>query len=143
VGLALAVVTVYVRRSAEFERASVPEPEERTAFDRPGVELDRLVTRAFSATDVNAMQARDHLRERLHPIAVGVVMRRENVSEERAEALIEEGSWTDDQFAARYFAGTPVDVELSTRLRWTLRGESLRAVCARHAVDALTEEVVG
>jgi hypothetical protein len=141
-GLVLLVVAVQARRRADVQRATFLEPERRHAFPTPGADLDRIVARGFAGTDVDAVRTREQLRDRLYPIAVNTVMRRENVSRERAEKLLETGEWTDDRLAARYFAGPRVEVAVTERLRRRLRGQSMRAVYARHAVDDLAQEVV-
>lgn len=143
VGLLLAGTSVQRRRHADRETASPPSPADRRQFGRPGTEVDGLIDRGFSGTDANAVRDRERLRERLYPIAVGVVMRRENVSRDRAQRLLETGEWTDDRFAARYFAGPSVAIPLPVRVRYRVRGRSLRAVYARRAIDALAAEVVG
>ncbi|MFB6218782.1 MAG: hypothetical protein ABEH77_06330, partial [Halobacteriaceae archaeon] len=142
-GGVLALVALQSRRLTTFQAATTPVTDQRVAFRRPGIELDRLIARGFSGTDVDAVRNREQFRERLRPVAVGVVMRRENVSRERAEELLDTGEWTDNRFAARYFAGPSVEIPLSTRLRYRARGESMRAVYARHAVDELASGVVG
>ena len=141
-GLLLLVVAVQSRRFADFDRATLPEPEGRYGFRKPGADLDRIVARGFSGTDVDAVRTRERLRERLYPIAVNTVMRRENVSRERAEELLDTGEWTDDRLAARYFAGPAVEIPVSERVRRRLRGQSMRAVYARAAIDDLAEGVV-
>lgn len=140
-GVALVVASFQSRRFAEFERAVLPAPEERRAFTRPGADIDRIMARAYSGTDVAAIRSREHLQDRLYPVAVGVVTRRYNVSRDRARELLDTGEWTEDVYAARYFAGTTVEIPLSDRLGHRLRGESWRAVCARHAIDELAREV--
>lgn len=135
------LLAIQSRRFSSFRAAGLPAAEQRVSFRRPGAELDRIIARGFSGTDVAAVRNREQFRERLHPVAVRVVLRTENVSRERAEELLETGEWTDDRFAARYFAGPSVPIPLSVRLRHRLRGESMRAVYARHAVDELAREV--
>jgi len=140
-GTALVVASLQSRRFADFEQATTPDPEERHAFTRPGADLDRYMIRAYSGSDVDAIRSREHLFDRLYPIAVGVVMRRHNVSRDRAETMLETGEWTDDRYAARYFAGPSVEIPLSERLQHRARGESWRAACATNAIEELAEEV--
>lgn len=141
-GVVLALASIQSRRQATVETATLPSPTNRRQLVRPGADLDRLIERGFSESDADAARARERLRERLYPLAVGVVMRRENVSRDRARRLLATGEWTDDRLAARYFAGPRVGIPLPVWLLHRVRGRSLREVYARRAIDELAAEVV-
>lgn len=140
--LVSAAIAFQGRRFATLNSADSPTPEDRRDFRRPGARIDRVIARGFGGADADAIREREQFRERIYPVAVDVVMRQENVSRERAEQLLETGEWTDDRYAARYFAGPSIEIPFSERLRRRIRGKSMRTVYATRAIDELAEGVV-
>ncbi|MFB6104698.1 MAG: hypothetical protein ABEJ57_06395, partial [Halobacteriaceae archaeon] len=136
--LLLAVGALYRRRNTAIAQAETGTPERPTPLPRPGSGVDtrlhnlvRLQSRARLANE------RTDLDERLEELAIRVIARREDCTRDDARTLLDRGEWTDDRYAAAYFADD-IDVPFRDRVRASLGG-SVTAQTARHAIEALAE----
>lgn len=90
-------------REAAIETV-VPDVEFPLPTPAPGHELDdalyRLTTLRQGTTEI-----RDTVQERLGEVAVAVIRQREQCSRDEAVRKLQEGSWTEDDAAAGFFAG--------------------------------------
>lgn len=125
------------RRRTEIEGTETGDPEIVTPVEAPGMEFDRQVARVtgYRRTTV---QTRERVHDRLHETALAVVQRRLDCSREVALDHLEDGTWTDDPFAATFLGGEDVeDPPLFDRLRHALRSESKFQHEARRTADAI------
>lgn len=156
-GLVLAVSQFLGSGSASF---TLPEPERRPAYPAPGASIaDRLdsvgilghhaVTEGVDESVLlDAIEERTLPREQLEATlrerAIGVLTRTTGCSRAEATERLADGSWTDDERAAAFFAG-----ELAPALSWRHRVPGVPAPeppfarRARHAIAALTEMATG
>lgn len=83
---------------------TLPERERGRPVEVPGSDFDDLLGRLPpvrpSAGDQRALRVRERLRE----TAVDVLVRYRGLSEEEAAERLAEGTWTDDRYAADFFA---------------------------------------
>ena len=117
VGLGFALQTVRVvngRRATPYEQADTADPEIAQELQTPGDEFDDLLEEA-AALRYSAHQ-RDAVRERLRAAAVATIVRTEGRSREQATQRLEDGSWTDDPYAAAFFTGEIGDTSLVQRV---------------------------
>lgn len=103
--LGLAVQTA--RSRAEFrdpEDAAIRATRLEGRFEppRPGAEVDAEFAAGSLTADSGSGDAR--LRERLRILAVRVIVDAEGCSERDAHRRLDDGTWTDDKFAAALFA---------------------------------------
>jgi hypothetical protein len=99
-----AVGAIQRRRQTPTEAAETGDPEDRVEFDRPGAAVDRALALGRVGPRTRAAPQTTTLRERIRPVAIAEISRRENCSREAAARALEEGTWTDDPVAASYFA---------------------------------------
>lgn len=127
------------RRRSTIRGAETGDPELVVPTDAPGSTFDRRVATVadFRRASVRERQRlRDHLRE----TAVAVVARHFDCSREEADARVEDGTWTDDPFAASFLGGRDVpSPPLLARLRHAFRAESRFQRDAVRTADAIVE----
>jgi hypothetical protein len=135
-----AVGAIQRRRETPVEAAETGDPEDRVEFDRPGAEVDRELALGRVGPRTLAAPQSSTLRERIRPVAIAEISRRENCSREAAEEILREGTWTDDRVAASYFA-PGVQIEQATWapsfLRPFVSKEPTQAERARRAIAEL------
>lgn len=140
--LLLAVGAMLRRRSAEYTHAETGAPEEPTPLPRPGSDVDTRLQNLFRLQSQSRLASeRQSLDDRLEELAVRIIARREECSRSTARQLLERGDWTDNRFAAAYFA-EDVSLPLSARVRASFRG-SVTGECARHAIEELAGHAPG
>ncbi|MFC6826997.1 DUF7269 family protein [Halopelagius fulvigenes] len=98
----LVVAVVALRGLDGIDQATMPEPETVQHASYPGVRFDRTVTERIHLLPHRPTEEEKRLRDRIRRAAERAVMRRENVSRERADAMVESGEWTDDATAAAF-----------------------------------------
>ncbi|SFF78000.1 hypothetical protein SAMN04488063_0257 [Halopelagius inordinatus] len=120
----LFVVAVVARRGLDgVDQATMPNPETVQHAAYPGVRFDRTVTERLHLLPHRPTEEEKRLRARIRRAAEREVMRRENVSQERASEMIESGEWTDDDAAATFLS--------NARRPWI--GARLRALVSRRS----------
>ena len=125
------------RRRTEIKGAETGDPEIVTPVDAPGVGFDRQVERATGYRR-KTVETRQRVHDRLHETALAVVQRQLDCSREEALDHLEDGTWTDDPFAATFLGGDGVaDPPLFERLRHVLHSESKFQREARQTADAI------
>lgn len=125
------------RRRTEIQNGETGDPEIVEPVDAPGVGFDRQVS---SVTDYRraTLEKRQRIEQRLYETALAAVQRRLDCSQSEAQAHLEDGTWTDDPFAAAFLGGDDVpEPPLVDRLRHTLRSESTFQRDARRTADAI------
>lgn len=97
---------IRTRYRTAVEQTIVPDVEFPLPTPAPGHEIDdalyRLTTLRQGTTEI-----RDNLQERLGEVAVTVIRQRENCTREEAVQKLQEGTWTDNEYAAGFFGGGP------------------------------------
>jgi hypothetical protein len=140
VGLGFALQTVRVvnaRRQAPYEQADTADPEVAQELPTPGDEFDDLLEEA-AAVRYSAKQ-RDAVRERLRAAAVAVIVRTEGLSREQAIARLEDGSWTEDPYAAAFFTGEIGGASVLQRVSLFDRSRSQFERWSTHAAREIVE----
>ncbi|WP_436929533.1 DUF7269 family protein [Halosimplex halobium] len=138
VGLVLllgAVAQVQRRRHTELDYAETPDAELAVELPTPGDDLDRRLGR-LRLTRFNESERR-RISDEIGDVAAETIRRRERCSPEEARRALDEGTWTDDPFAAAFFTGRVPEAPTTDRLRELLDRESPFKRRAARAVDAI------
>lgn len=137
VGIVATVVVVAVvalRGLDGIDQATMPNPETVQHAAYPGVRFDRTVSERLHLLPHRPTEEEERLRERIRRAAERAVMRRENVSRERASGIVENGEWTDDEVAATFLSAARRPW-IGMRLRALVSRRSLFQIGARRAAD--------
>ncbi|QLH78883.1 hypothetical protein HZS55_16995 [Halosimplex rubrum] len=139
---ALALVVNHQWLLGRSSTVSAETPESATTVPRTGADFDEALGGVFPSGH-RTEAARQRLRDRLRETAVRTVARRRSVSRERAERLVENGDWTDDDAAAAFLGDSiePRRVRLRRRIstRLASRYQARRAARAVVAADGRDE----
>ncbi|EMA54023.1 DUF7269 family protein [Halococcus thailandensis] len=137
VALAGGAVAIRSRLRAEETESDLPTPESAGEFSTPGEEFDEKVAALAPGRRMRGASERRTISDRLDALAVRVLVR-QGASEQAAREQLAEGTWTDDPYAAAFFAeALASDIPLEERLRAAFSGEPSERRRARHAADAL------
>lgn len=136
----LAVTAAIDRRQTSYRDAEEAARgndllEGRYEPDRPGSDIDEAL-RSVGSPAEDAPE--DRLRERLRVVAARVIEDAEGCSREAAHRRLDEGTWTDDQTAASYFADEEPPAK-NDLLGSVLGFETTDERQARHALAELRE----
>jgi hypothetical protein len=133
---------VRARLRADETDIDLPTPESTITHPTPGAGFDDELARVLAPGGrMQEASERRAVRDRLDELAVAVLMR-EGDSEHVARERLAEGTWTDDPYAAAFFAEARAsDVPLEERLRTAFSSEPSSRRRARHAADALARMV--
>lgn len=137
-----AVRAAHSRYARSVEEPSLPHPERRLAASvlEPDVDVRPSVGRRSR----HAIAAEhDRIRDRLTKTAVGVLVRCDGDTPERARERLRTGSWTDDPEAAAFFAPEGYRQSLSERLGTLLTRTDAFQARAHSAIAALSERMDG
>lgn len=110
---------------ASRDLPAVPSPELREGVRSPGESFDRDLRRLETG-----------VRDRLRSTAIAVLSRFGPATTYKAEELLDEGTWTEDQLATAFFS-TEVTESWIRRPPW-LGGQPLVVAQAVSAIDALS-----
>ncbi|WEL16621.1 putative membrane protein [Halorhabdus sp. SVX81] len=83
--------------------------------------------------------AESELKDRLRRRVVVSLMDARDCSKADVRAQVEDGTWTDDQFAAAYLGNERVQLPITTQLRGLMRRTSTEERARRHVIAALRE----
>ncbi len=134
--LVLAARQVTLRSGVDLDEAVTPDPEYRVPTPPPGEDLRDALGGFFAAGRLPYNQAVRGLRA----AAVEVLVQYEGLSEAEAERRVEEGTWTDDGYAAAYLGGEDgPDPPSPGLLRRVVAGGVPKHRKVRHAVSAIAE----
>lgn len=123
------------RRAADLAFAETDDHETTLELPTPGDAFDRRLDRiAWVRGD---RLERERVRDAVADAAIDAVRRRRGCSRAEAERAIDEGSWTDDPFAAAFLARRRPDASPVARLRERLRTEPTFHHRVGRAVDAV------
>lgn len=115
----LVAINALTRRRGARDRGETPDPERRNPVPVPGSDLSRTVNE-FRSGYQRRLAPSTRVREGLSDAAVAVLTRFQGLSEEEARNRVEEGTWTDDAYAAAFLSP---DLDLPKRsLRERLTG---------------------
>jgi hypothetical protein len=129
--------TIRARLGTDEADLDLPTPESTRAQPTPGAEFDDDIAALEPGGRMQGTRERRAVRDRLDELAVAVLVR-EGDSEHVARERLAEGTWTDDPYAAAFFAEARAsDVPLEERLRAAFSPEPSSRRRARHAADAL------
>ena len=91
--------------SVGVEYGHAPAVESFAPATTPGTELDDAVHELCHTRGVRQTRDRDRIRERLRRDAIGTLATAGGYGRREAETAVEEGTWTDDRFAAGFVGG--------------------------------------
>jgi hypothetical protein len=126
---------VWRRRTAEPAYAEPSDVEQPVELPTPGREFDRRLGRLSNL--VHRGNVRRRVREEMTEVATETLERRVGYTESEAETALEEGTWTDDPFAAAFFTGGPPETDPISRARELFRSGSSFQHRARRAADEM------
>jgi len=106
----MGLLNARVRLNSELTEAETPNPERPADNPVPGDDVDRML---YEMTHLRQgiLENREQLEGRLEVLAVALIRDREGCSEAEAVAMLESGSWIDDERVASFFQGESRDVE--------------------------------
>jgi len=140
--LLLAAGALFRRRNTAIVQAETATPERPTPLPRPGSDVDTRLRNLYRLQSRSRLASeRKSLDDRLEELAIRVVARREDCPRETARQLLERGEWTEDRYAAAYFADD-IDVPFRDRVRASLGG-SVTGQSARHVIEELADAAPG
>jgi len=128
------------RRDASFEYAETSDTEVTVELPTPGDDFDRRLE-TITVTRYNQLQ-RQSIRDDVREVAVATLQRRERCTEDEAQVMLDEGTWTDDPFAASFFTRRPPKTSARNRIRELFSSTppfQRRAVSAVREVHRLAE----
>jgi hypothetical protein len=117
VGVGFALQTVRVvnaRRKTPYDQGETDDPEIAQDLPTPGDDFDDLMHDAGAAR--HGKHEREVVRERLRAAAIAVIVRTDGVSRDEAVSRLDEGTWTDDPYAAAFFTGRLTGTSLTQRI---------------------------
>lgn len=124
------------RRRSKIVEATTADPELIVPTATPGEDFDREVGRIRDLRR-SSIRTRQRLRDRLHASAVATIQRYDHCSHEAARERVEEGTWTDDPFAAAFLGSNASPPPLLARIRHVLTRESRFQRDARRTAEAI------
>lgn len=131
------VAAVGARLGTSDSGMGLPTPERKQSHLTPVDEFDQQLASLSARGRREGMRDRRAVRDRLDKVALSVLVR-DGISEGTARERLAEGTWTDDPYAAAFFAEErATDVPLEDRFRAAFSGEPNSRKRARHAVAAL------
>ncbi|MFB6138213.1 MAG: DUF58 domain-containing protein [Halobacteriaceae archaeon] len=139
--LAFGMWRVRARYTGELNHVEIPDAELPFALPTPGDELDEMVYR-YTRRGEATLEYPQRIGERLREVAIAVVAHREGITREHAIEKLDDGSWTDNQYAQAYFSeqiGVPEQDSQTELLRRFGRGESAYERQIRETVDAIVD----
>jgi hypothetical protein len=130
---------IHARLGVDKTDIDLPTPESTRAQPTPGREFDDDIAALAPSGRMGGANERRAVRDRLDELAVAVLVR-EGDSEQAAREQLAEGTWTDDPYAAAFFAEARAsDVPLEERLHTAFSTEPSSRRRARHAANALAD----
>lgn len=133
-GALLGAAATFTRAETGPRSEPLPAPERAADAGTPGAAIDRRLARIESDDE-----ARAALEERLEAIAVATITRTEGCSPTEARDRLADGTWTDDERAAAFFATDPPAPAIGDHLRSLATGVTPTRRRATHAIDELHE----
>lgn len=102
--LSLGVWVFRERYKGGIRQTLVPDVELPISTPAPGDDVDRTLRRLTQYRQ-GTVEYRNRIQERLGEAAVAVIRQRHGCTRERAVAMLEDGSWTENETAAAFFTG--------------------------------------
>jgi hypothetical protein len=126
------------RRAVEREAASTGDPEQRTHAPVPGDDVDAGLGLPRDLSQRGSFR-REDVRDRFREVAAETMEIRGVCGREEAESHLDDGTWTDDPFAARLLSAEPdaMPIPLRDRLSLLVRRESAYAHGVHRAIDEI------
>lgn len=135
---AVALGTVVLLSSRASVRVrDLPEVERPTPAPVPGEALEARLGSWRTSLPVVGRSARAAVRERLRAAAVWTVAAERGITEDAAETVVADGSWTDDAVAAAFLSSDPHAVALTDWLRALAHADPPFRYRARRTIAAI------
>ncbi len=103
--LILGFWVIRTRYRTTLTQTVVPDVEYQLLTPTPGDEIDNLIYRMTMLRE-GTIQIREQIHERIENVAATVIANRHGCSHEDAIALLNDGSWTENDLAASFFGAT-------------------------------------
>lgn len=134
----IGLIALAAGRSSKLHQAELPEPEQPVLAAAPGAEFDSLIGRWWVDVPYLGGRTRETVRTRVREATIHAIMRAEGCDRDRALAAIEQGTWTDDELAARFVNGSEDGFgSTSVRVRAVATGETMFERKVGRTIDAL------
>lgn len=122
-------------------QTTVPNVEKVLSTQAPGHDIDRAL---YELTEYRkgTIEYKDQIQDRLASVAVAIITHRDECSREEAVQMLQDGTWTDNVYAASFFTGSsPPKRALHKRIvnRYVGDNESAYERWVRITVDTLLE----
>lgn len=124
------------RRHVELREATTPDPEVPPATPPPGADFEETLGRITGRHHVISHRG-TAVQEDLRSIAITVLTRYGSYSRAEAATAVDNGTWTENPFAASFLGDEAPPPPLRERLRATLNGEPWLEHRKRETVDAI------
>lgn len=135
----IGLIVLAAGRSSKLHQAELPEPEEPVLAAAPGAEFDSLIGRWWIDVPYVGGRSRETVRTRVREATIHAIMRAEGCDRDRALAEIEQGTWTDDELAARFVNASEDGFgSVSVRVRALVTGETMFERKVGRTIDALS-----
>jgi len=124
--------------AVEGSRATPPDTEVKAELPVPGTGIDETLAE-IDADPLERLDERDDIQARLETVAVTLFTDRFGVREPVARSALADGTWTDDEHAAAFFAGEYPDwAPLRLQIRdWSTFTRTPPSLQAEHVVAEL------
>lgn len=126
---------VWRRRQTDPTYAEPSDTEQPVDLPAPGQEFDRKLGRLSNLLYRGRM--RNRVRETVTTVARETLQRRCGYTADEASEALQEGAWTDDPFAAAFFAGEPPAISPLSKVREFITPGSSFQHRAGRAIDEL------
>lgn len=137
--LGLGLWRVRVRYTTGVNHLELPVPEQPFALPTPGDDLDEMIYRYVHLGEAT-LEYPERIGERLREVAIAAIAHQDGSTREAAIDRIEEGSWTDNQYAAAFFSenvAAPEPPAVDRVMRALGRSENPYERQVRETVDAV------
>jgi uncharacterized repeat protein (TIGR01451 family) len=139
--LVIALWLVRERYNTTLDHVAFPTAELPFAMSTPGDDIDEMLYR-YTQLGEATLEYPEQIGERLRDVAVAVIARREECTRDEALDRLEDGSWTDNRWAAAFFSERVAPPTLSRLDRVRRRfgsGEGAYERQVRETVDAIVD----
>ncbi len=141
IALLLGIWRVRVRFNQGVDHLGLPVPELPFSNPTPGDDLDSMI-HAYVTQGEQALEIPKQVGERLREAAIAAIAHREDITRDEAIDRLADGSWTEDQLAASYFAeDIPIPAQdFDVRLKAKL---GIGKTLYEQQIEAVVNEIIG
>jgi uncharacterized repeat protein (TIGR01451 family) len=137
--IGLGMWRIRIRYNSTLDHTELPVPELPFALPTPGDDLDGMLYR-YTRLGEATLEYPERIGERLREVAIATIAHRQSISRDEALDRLEDGSWTDNQYAAAFFSEeiSAPEPSLGDRFQRSLgRGDNPYEHQVEETVDAI------